>query len=800
MIKEVRENIKNNHNKNEIKKTSTFNQSMNYRRNLNKTREKLRSLQKNSLSLLNHIISSEDKELLILKQKLLENEELANDNNAINLIYFINQLNGAVPKSYFDIKDPNNEAAYVTKKIFTILKNYKIFFFFFSHYKIDDKTILKLVPLLGYLHFSKNDYICKEGDNSSKMYFILKGTISFTKKVNSLEFDTVQEVEQFKKGEGQYFGEWDLVFGRKTKLSALCLEKCHIIYIGKDAFQRHIQEKFTKIESETKENILNILTNYIFMPKVKLERFVNSQIKLLFFKRSEIIYNEGEENRYLYLINEGEANLLQNIYKGEEQSLINTSLDEIKIERIQKKAKKINYKDIIRKPLSKNNNSSSFKLDLILNKNIYQVVSSLGKGSFAGLEIVTGLTYFKYTLVSNANFTSVYRINLKYLEEHLKEFMLNLMPIFFELEDKIHTQIDKIKYIDSNINPNSCKKYKTYDKSKKYIGIDSEENDETFIKHIKKLENKLDLNEGGFIKRNKKNIILQKQRNILIDQLKANQLNDRKIDYFVKNFEKEQLSKLKYKKVRLIHSAKNHTIKIKNKNKNNSFLYSKINNNSNKKNRPMSCLTNKSKNTSIQFKEGKQNNYNISSSALKSTNSSTIIGKIKNFNLFYKEEMSELQESQKKKLKKLGNQKILLYKMPKYKLTFNKIKQSLSIDSKALIKKVFIKKNDYLNNDKLNEINTYNYKVQSSIFHNNKELYKYDYRTINLYKNKNGNNILKKNRDIKQFETIYNNLNLDDKKINEERKNLFEGANLKKYNFYDTGLFDMPLAIQLGVN
>lgn len=72
------------------------------------------------------------------------------------------------------------------------------------------------------------------------MYFILKWKISFSKKVNSLDFDEGRDFEQYKMGEEQYFGEWDIVFGRKTKVSALCLENCHLIFIGKDAFQRYI--------------------------------------------------------------------------------------------------------------------------------------------------------------------------------------------------------------------------------------------------------------------------------------------------------------------------------------------------------------------------------------------------------------------------------------------------------------------------------------------------------------------------------------------------------------------------------
>jgi len=726
----------------------------NYRRNLNKTRAKLQRLHKNSLCLLNQIIRNTDQELKIYKKRLSKNKELLNDNNAFDLIFLIKQLNNAIPKMYFDINDPNNDTLYITQTIFNILKNYKLFFFFFSHYKIDDKSILKIIPLMFYEFYPKDSYIFKEGDNTTKLYFILKGKVSFRKKVNLLEYDTPQEVEQYTLGEGRFFGEWNLVYNRKSKLSALCLENAHIIFIGKDTFQRFIQEKFTKIESDVKETLINILNKYLTMPFVKIERFVLSESKLLFFKKNEIIYNEGDENKHLYIIYRGEANLIKNITQGEKHSIIN-SLEDINIEKIQKKAKKLDYKEILKKPLTKSNSLNPSELELLLNKNNYQVVATLGKGSMGGLEIVTGVTNFKYSLISNSSFASVYKINLKALNGHLKECMINLLPLFIELEDKIHTQIDSIKYIDNNIIPYNCQKYKN--KNKNIGALDITENDNIFTKQIQKIEKKFDINEGGFIKMNEHNYNLHKQRNILKDQLKENHIKDQKIDLFVRKYEEAQRAKLKYKKVRMIHSAKRTESEgRKIINRNNSSIFSKK--------RPLTSYAHGGKFNSTITKGGNENNNsstcnNISKTALKN-NSQIIMNTKKNYNLFLKEEIMEMRKMSKKKRSQYRS----LFRLPKKKLTVNRIKQSLSIDSRDLVKKVLIKNNSVSCIKQYDEL---------------------DYKTSN-----------RSNNEVKGFELNRKNIN---EGKNKYKPNKYVEEN-KKMNFYDTGDFNMPLFIQLGHN
>ena len=103
----------------------------------------------------------------------------------------------------------------------------------------------------------------------------------------------------------------------------------------------------------------------------------------------------------------------------------------------------------------------SQKLDLLLEKSNYKNILSLSKGSIGGLEICTGITKFKYSLISNSDFTSCFKIDLRKLDaEHLTELMVNLLPLFIEYERKIHYQIKKLKFIDSNLYPEACQKYR----------------------------------------------------------------------------------------------------------------------------------------------------------------------------------------------------------------------------------------------------------------------------------------------------------------------------------------------------
>ena len=561
-------------------------------------------------------------ELREFKAKLKLCKELSKEKSILNFLILLKSLNGVNPLINYSqcyIKETTKIIALKTiKKIMTLFTQMNIFFFYFKYYHIDEKIIQKLIPNLKYTFYPKDSKIFKEGDFSTQFYFLLKGKISFKKKIISSS-PRPKYIERFTLGDNTHFGEWDIVYERKKKTTAFCEEDCHIISIDRDIFKDYLEQRVNKVESEFKILIKKTLMKYMIIPETKIDRLIQNDIQTLFFRRGEIIYREGDINTYLFLINSGEANLFQNFEKCEYSFMQN---NQYSMELIKNMAKRIDYKGIMNEAYDKyhhlnsnnninnhneknnidisyedsininltsekletsdnniksnsinnniNNNMNSnkkeqnkeeipdkntldtLKLDLLLEKKNMKNILSLNKGSLSGLEICTGITKFKYSLISNSDFTSVFKIDLKKIEgEHLTELMINLLPLFIEYERKIHYQIKKLKFIDSNLLPESCQKYSKKNAKENYFFKD-EENDDKYKKRIHKIDKMFDTNEGGFIKMNIYNMNLQKKKNELKDLIKENSRKDKKAYTYLNSFINEQNSKFKFRGVKKI--------------------------------------------------------------------------------------------------------------------------------------------------------------------------------------------------------------------------------------------------------
>ena len=456
------------------------------------------------------------------KEKL--REDFKNYPKDFDLLYPILKLSDP------DRQIENKKNNILINEIFQQIKKRYSFFYFITFYNINDNVLKRLIPFLTYESYNKDSYIYKENESSTEFYFIIKGIVSFRKKeifVIDNNNSKIEEIEKFVLGDDKYFGHIDLIYDRKKSYSAYCNTECHLLIIKKENFKKIIEDKITRVENDKKKFLMLFFNTYTKIPNIKLERFIFSNVQTLFFKRNEIIYKEGEDNICLYIIYSGEAYLIKNINKGD-FSYIPKFNESIKY--ILKKASRMNYPEIINdiQRVEEEKNNEMIKLDILLNKTKYSIIGNFVKGSIGGLEITTGIRKLKYSLISNSEFTCVLKIDLRNIDDYLKLLMINLLPFFIKLEKNINKRINNIKLIDENILPLSCKKLKKC-KSNKNYEREEEENDKVYKKNIQKIDDKFQLNKGGFIKMNDYNFNLYQQKTYFQKMLKNNQKKNYKI-------------------------------------------------------------------------------------------------------------------------------------------------------------------------------------------------------------------------------------------------------------------------------
>ena len=666
-------------------------------------------------------------------------------------------------------KEEKNE---LINRIYENIKKKDLFFFFLNFYKINDEILKKIIPYLTYEYHQKSSHLFEENDFSIKLYFIIKGFVTFHK--NEIIFDSqkqssIVDIEKFILGPDKYFGEIDLIYDKKKTMSAFCKTECHLITLNKEIFKKYLEDKITKIELEKKKYIFSFFKNFSNIPNIRLEKFVLNNVQTLFYRKNKIIYKEGEKNNGLYLIYKGEAIIINDINKGEFSYLKNYNE---KIKYIQKKAVGLDYVGIVKNTNIKNDEKILYEkeknknnkkindinndielndLNLLLDKNKFDIICRMNRGAIGGLEIVTGINILKYNLISNSDFTCILKIELKNIDNYLSNFLINLIPVFLKFEKNIHERIKNMKIIDENITPSSVKKLNKNKKNKFKKKEPEEENDKIYKKNIQNIDNSFQLNCGGFIKNNEFNFNLYQKKEHFKELLKKNFKKIIHYDKYLKYLDLEEKSNLKYSEFKM-QKYKN-LINQNNKSK-------KI---SNKTSRVASCKLIKNKKNILRLGDKKENddisdNFEIFNEKAKTVEVNSQIRKNKKPKLtwkFYDNNTRTLKKSESKKnidkfyLKSNKEEKI----KTKYLNLLNE-RKSLSIDYDYM-QKVFL-----YANPKMKIKNRY--KIRQLLFltpKKNKYLYNY-------------------NSDQKEEKTIFKNKNI---------------KNLKKIFLYDSGNFDMPL-------
>ena len=761
----------------------------------------------------------------------------------------------------------NSMTEHLVNKIVELLKAHKGLYNFFSFYQISEKAILRLARDLHFIQKDKDDYFFFENDNSNKIYFLLKGKISLRKYVG-----TEYEREAYQENENNIFGMFDVLYDRKRKLSCMALEECSCLYFTKDIFKLYMAEDINKVISERKKFLLKFFNTYLPISPSKIERYISSSVENVFFRRDDVIYKEGEKNISLYLVFRGEANLIKNIKKNYYDILPNFNLP---MKKIKENAKNIEYGSIIdncKKEMSDNNNITNIdKLDI----KSYKIIATLSKGSICGgLEICTGVTFFKYNLICNSDFCTLFRIKLELFEdEHLKVLMVNLLPYLISKEKKMQKIILNIKYIDYKVVPPSCRKFKDikemptiindeYELSEsrpnnipknepvnnskninnklfevkaltnniqkdKNININKTENNvlseenikkplpnlinsinenesnKTYHKLIKRIDDKFDTNEGGFIKLTNYNLGLLKQKDYVKLQLTNNKRLDIKIDNFIKKCDEKERSNLKTSSVKMNYLLNEDCFKNEN-----TFLETKIMEMENSPEGKRSKSVKKSKKKFWNFRYINKytskyqdfiNFYN-NNFKIKRATSSLSRAKLRqemNEMLVKYENVREIRESYKNSAPKETYDKLISFKLLNKK---NKhLKQSLDSKNRNFIKELIIMKKSITKDE---GTNTFTY--EDSLNNNNNNSPNKYLKTE--YKENKNDEVIKILNNKYIDDLFFNNLkhfgNENREEIKNYNQNFYNGYYFNKFNNYDknriilynTGQFDMPLA------
>jgi len=116
-------------------------------------------------------------------------------------------------------------------------------------------------------------------------------------------------------GFGEAFGELALRHKDAKRMATIvCKEDCHFGVISKHVFQRALQAHFDRIMNN---NLLFFKKHPLFSEweELQLEQFYQ-HINLKNLVKNQVIYQEGEEADFFYLIKEGEIEVFIEILKG----------------------------------------------------------------------------------------------------------------------------------------------------------------------------------------------------------------------------------------------------------------------------------------------------------------------------------------------------------------------------------------------------------------------------------------------------------------------------------------------------
>jgi hypothetical protein len=183
-----------------------------------------------------------------------------------------------------------------------------------------------------------------------------------------------------------------------------------------------------------------------------------------------------------------------------------------------KKTGNINYKDLIKKEISKIDESISKKYYMINSRELTKLIN-LTSGGIGGLELTAGIDKMKYTMICDCEFLIIFKLNLIHIYDYLDDVLKSCLPLFINLEKSIENTIYQIKKIEKKIIPKNLRRFSSFSFNKDKVNeIYEKFNEGSYYNMINSINNKFEKNKDGFIKLNTNNKMLCYEKEILEDK------------------------------------------------------------------------------------------------------------------------------------------------------------------------------------------------------------------------------------------------------------------------------------------
>ena len=459
-------------------------------------------------------IQNKLKKIKRISTLILENNKNVTSDSKLSTLITLNSL-----------KHLNTHKKEIIEELSKILKTFKEFFYFLKYNKINDTYLHLLIEEMEYERYLKGLYLFNKGDNLNKFYLILKGKVTFKEFNPKLN----KEIEIIKSS-GNYFGVKKLMYDKKQNKSAFAIEETHLFTIIKDSFKKILGKILFETELRKKEFLYKTIPIFSKCLSYKIDYIINNNIKTKFYTRNEIIYNEGERTGHFYIIYNGTVKLMKNLLKINPSIILNK---EESINEIIKKTGNINYNDLIKKEISKIDESISKKYYMINSRELTKLIN-LTSGGIGGLELSAGIDKMKYTMVCDCEFLIIFDLNLINICDYLDDVLKSCLPLFIHLEKSIENTICQIKKIEKKIIPRNLRKYSSFSLKKDRVKeINEKFNEGCYYNMINSINKKFEKNKDGFIKLNANNKILCYEKEILEDKKDNNLSFTRSLNNYI---------------------------------------------------------------------------------------------------------------------------------------------------------------------------------------------------------------------------------------------------------------------------